>query len=68
MIEVVAGDSATRLKSLRLAALKDTPEAFGAKYEDEFLISDLEWQDRLKQTYWCFVIADGVDIGLLAVD
>ena len=68
MIEVVAGDSATRLKSLRLAALKDTPDAFGAKHEDELLISDSQWQDRLKHTYWCFVVADGVDIGLLAVD
>jgi ribosomal protein S18 acetylase RimI-like enzyme len=68
VIEVVAGDSATRLKSLRLSALKDTPEAFGAKHADELLISDSQWQDRLKHTYWCFVVADGVDIGLLAVD
>jgi len=68
VIEVVAGDCATRLKSLRLAALKDTPDAFGAKHEDELLISDSQWQDRLKHTYWCFVVADGVDIGLLAVD
>ena len=68
MIKVLPGDSATRLKSLRLAALKDAPYAFGAKYEDELLIPDSQWQERLKNTYWCFVMADGVDIGLLAVD
>ena len=67
-IEVVAGDSPTRLKSLRLSALKDAPYAFGAKHEDELLIPDTQWQERLKNTYWCFVVADGVDIGLLAVD
>ena len=67
-IEVVAGDSPTRLKSLRLSALKDAPYAFGAKYEDELLIPDTQWQERLNNTYWCFVVADGVDVGLLAVD
>ena len=67
-IEVVAGDSPTRLKSLRLSALKDAPYAFGAKYEDELLIPDNQWQERLNNTYWCFVVAGGVDVGLLAVD
>jgi RimJ/RimL family protein N-acetyltransferase len=57
-----------RLRALRLAALKDTPDAFGAKYEDEAEKSILDWQNRLKNTNWCFVVADGVDVGLLAVD
>jgi ribosomal protein S18 acetylase RimI-like enzyme len=57
-----------RLRALRLAALKDTPDAFGAKYEDEVNKPISEWQGRLKNTNWCFVVADGVDIGLLAVD
>ena len=57
-----------RLRALRLAALKDTPDAFGAKYEDEAEKPILDWQNRLKNTNWCFVVADGVDVGLLAVD
>jgi len=57
-----------RLRALRLAALKDTPDAFGAKYEDEAEKPISDWQNRLKNTNWCFVVADGVDIGLLAVD
>ena len=57
-----------RLRALRLAALKDTPDAFGAKYEDESEKPILDWQNRLKNTNWCFVVADGVDVGLLAVD
>ena len=57
-----------RLRALRLAALKDTPDAFGAKYEDEVEKPILDWQNRLKNTHWCFVVADGVDVGLLAVD
>lgn len=57
-----------RLRALRLAALKDSPAAFGAKYEDEVNKPISEWQDRLKNTHWCFAVSEGVDAGLLAVD
>jgi ribosomal protein S18 acetylase RimI-like enzyme len=69
-IEIITAiaDDVDRLRALRLAALKDTPSAFGAKYEDEAEKPILDWQNRLNNTYWCFVVADGVDVGLLAVD
>ena len=69
-IEIITAtaDDVDRLRALRLAALKDTPDAFGAKYEDEAEKPTLDWQNRLKNTHWCFVVADGVDVGLLAVD
>ena len=34
----------------------------------DVLLSDTHWQERLVNTQWCFVVADGVDVGLLAVD
>ena len=69
-IEIVTAslNDVDRLRALRLAALKDNPAAFGAKYDDEVNKPISEWSDRLKNTAWCFVVADGVDIGLLAVD
>jgi RimJ/RimL family protein N-acetyltransferase len=69
-IEIITAiaDDVDRLRALRLAALKDTPDAFGAKYEDEAEKPILDWQNRLKNTHWCFVVVDGVDVGLLAVD
>jgi len=69
-IEVITAtiNDVDRLRALRLAALHDAPTAFGAKYDDEIKKPVLEWQERLKNTTWCFVVADGVDIGLLAVD
>ena len=69
-IEIVTAtvNDVDRLRALRLAALKDTPDAFGAKHEDEVNKPILEWQGRLKNTHWCFVVSDGVDVGLLAVD
>ncbi len=69
-IEVITAtiNDVDRLRALRLTALHDAPSAFGAKYDDEIKKPVLEWQERLKNTTWCFVVADGVDIGLLAVD
>ena len=42
-IEIVTAtlNDVDRLRALRLAALKDAPYAFGAKYEDE----DIEFAD-----------------------
>ena len=57
-----------RLKQIRLAALKDSPNSFGAKYEVLKDRLDNYWQQVLKVSSWCLVSADGVDIGLLAVD
>lgn len=57
-----------RLKYLRLNALKSSPGAFGAKYEDLKDRPDNYWQQLIKVSKWCLVSADGTDIGLLAVD
>lgn len=57
-----------RLKQIRLAALKDSPNSFGAKYEVLKDRPNNYWQQVLKASSWCLVSADSVDIGLLAVD
>jgi len=69
-IEIVTAtlNDVDRLRALRLAALKDSPAAFGAKFDDEIKKEESEWRERLKNTHWCFAVADGVDIGLMAVD
>ena len=69
-IEIVTAtlNDVDRLRALRLAALKDAPAAFGAKYEDESKKLESEWIDRFNNAHWCFAVADGVDVGLLAVD
>lgn len=69
-IEIVTAtlNDLDRLRALRLAALKDSPAAFGAKYEDEIKKPESEWGDWLKNTHLCFAVVDGLDVGLLAVD
>jgi len=61
-------DDFKRLKNLRLSALKDSPNAFGAKYSDLKDRPDNYWQQLIKVSNWCLVSADGLDIALLAVD
>ncbi|NDF56818.1 MAG: GNAT family N-acetyltransferase [Actinobacteria bacterium] len=61
-------DDFNRLKNLRLSALKDSPNAFGAKYSDLKDRPDNYWQQLIKVSNWCLVSADGLDIALLAVD
>jgi RimJ/RimL family protein N-acetyltransferase len=69
-IEIIKAkpNEALRLRELRLRALADAPDAFGADYEVESDKPIEYWQDYLKNTEWCFAVSDGVDIGLLAVD
>ena len=57
-----------RLREVRLAALKESPNSFGAKFEILKDRPDNYWQQVLKASSWCLVSADGKDIGLLAVD
>ena len=57
-----------RLKSLRLSALKNSPTAFGAKFDDLKDRPENYWQQLIKVSSWCLAAADGADIALLAVD
>ena len=67
---VETGD-ASLLKRVRLAALRDTPSAFGSTYEREVLFSDAEWEGRARAsaqgsdraTY--FAESDGAVVGLV---
>ena len=61
-------DDFLRLKTLRLSALRSSPNAFGAKYSDLKDRPENYWQQLIKVSTWCLVSVDGVDIGLLAVD
>jgi len=45
--EIQAGDWAG-FKAIRLEALRESPQAFGAKYADEILLTDEQWQNRVR--------------------
>jgi hypothetical protein len=67
-IEKASASQAERLKSLRLAALKDAPYAYGAVYEVDKDKPISFWQQALVDSNWFFTSIDGVDIGLIGVE
>lgn len=57
-----------RLKSIRLRALKDNPEAFGADYKEVESRSREDWlKDYNKEDYLVASI-NGVDVGMLYIE
>jgi RimJ/RimL family protein N-acetyltransferase len=59
---------ASRLRQIRLAALKDAPYAFGAQYEVDKEKPISFWQQSIADTNWFFVATNGEDIGLIGVE
>ncbi len=58
---------ADRLRSIRLKALLDSPSAFGANYQIESEKPINYWENLLRISNWCLVVADNEDVGLLEV-
>ena len=50
-IKILTQDDWSIWKSLRLEALKNAPLSFGSSYEEEVLLSDADFQDRLNKGY-----------------
>ncbi|MGO2009791.1 GNAT family N-acetyltransferase [Vreelandella alkaliphila] len=46
-IQVVTPEDWALYKSVRLESLKDSPDSFGATYEQESALSDADWRARL---------------------
>jgi len=67
-ITKAGAEDAQRLRSLRLAALKDAPYAYGAVYEVDKEKPISFWQQTLVNSNWFFTSIDGVDIGLIGVE
>jgi RimJ/RimL family protein N-acetyltransferase len=57
-----------KVRELRLAALLDSPQAFGAKYDELKDHPDSYWQQLLTVANWCLVFDGELGIGLLAID
>ena len=68
LIQPASNSEAQRLRSLRLAALKDAPYAYGAKYEVDKDKPISVWQESLEISNWFFASIDEEDIGLVGVE
>ncbi len=65
-IEQLDSTAWTRLRSVRLAALADTPEAFGSTLDGEEAYDEAAWLELLTSPWWVAVTDLGEDVGLVA--
>ena len=71
VVRRVESRDASELKRVRLAALRDTPSAFGSRYEAEVLMTDAEWEGRARagsegsERSTFFADVDGAVVGLV---
>jgi GNAT superfamily N-acetyltransferase len=54
-----------RLRQIRLAALKDAPDAFGSTYQEAIVWPNDRWQQQLRQLPSFLAVVDGVDCGMV---
>lgn len=66
-IRTTRKDDWTLLKRIRLAALRDTPTAFGVSYQAAAADSDAQWQVRAagERTQFWLALDDGRPVGLV---
>ena len=68
LVSILKPDEWERLRSIRLRALKENPEAFGADFKEVESRSREDWlKDYNKEDYLVASI-DGVDVGMLYIE
>jgi ribosomal protein S18 acetylase RimI-like enzyme len=66
-VEVLTENEWSRLRYIRLAALRDDPSAFLASHERESAYDDQRWRQEFSRGQWNIMLADDNEIGLLGV-
>lgn len=70
-ISRIRAEDWSRLRELRLASLRDAPEAFGQTHENALLTPDDEWRHICRASssgdsrIWLIAADDGADVGLV---
>jgi len=54
------------LRSIRLEALADTPDAYGSTYEESVLWSDAQWKNAASTRLYYLADRDGVVVGMVS--
>ncbi len=64
----LSNDDWVRLRDIRLAALLDSPDAFGGKYEDERLFDEQRWRAEFAKQAFVIASVSGVDAGMMYIE
>ncbi len=64
-IDCLDEDDWERLRSVRLAALADAPEAFGTRHEDVVEWPEAAWREQLHRLATFVAVIDDADVGVV---
>ena len=65
LIERLEPNEWRRLKSIRLRALADAPDAFGTTLQDVAVWPDTRWQDHCRTIATFVSVSNGRDVGMV---
>lgn len=68
VVEVLGEDSWERLRVIRLEALRQNPEAFGAKLSSETAYLENHWRERMIRNTFCVAKIADFDVGLMFIE
>jgi GNAT superfamily N-acetyltransferase len=63
-IQRLTSDEAVRLRTLRLRALRDAPDAFDSTFEESFARTPESWATQLSELATFVAVIDGSDAGI----
>ena len=68
LCEEVHPDSWERVRDLRLASLRESPEMIGGNFDQESSFSEDQWREMFKKNAYFVAVLDGEDLGILAIE
>ncbi|CAB4918078.1 unannotated protein [freshwater metagenome] len=66
-ISVLDPEAWVRARAVRLAALTEDPDAYGARVEGEAKLSADQWRNRLGSDLWVVASVRGLDVAIMTV-
>jgi RimJ/RimL family protein N-acetyltransferase len=67
-VELLTTEHWLRVKKLRLASLRDSPDAFGGNLETESTQSETEWRAKFENLHHLVASVDGIDGAIMTVE
>lgn len=66
-VRALREDEWAQYRSVRLAALKESPHAFVASFEQESALTEVEWRERMRRSTRLLAERDGEVVGVVSL-
>lgn len=66
-VRVLGVDEWSQYQAMRLAALKDAPQAFSSRFDEEAELGEQHWRECMVRAHRLLAERDGVPVGVVSV-